>query len=163
MRVPESPLHGEKTVIRSATALDAELLVEWHAYPDVARFWDDETFTQGEMLARLARPDVDPYIIEEGDEPIGYLQAWFEDVSPDKAGLDMFLVPEARGRGLGPDASSTLARWLLGPGGMRSVTVDPYLSNERAIRGWAKAGFMPIEERPADDEKTGPWLLMVMT
>ena len=40
------------------------------------------------------------------------------------------------------------------------MTVDPYLWNERAIRAWRKAGFDAVEERPADDEHTAPWLLM---
>lgn len=66
------------------------------------------------MLARLARPDVDPYVIEADGDAVGYLQAWFAD---DAAGLDMFLVPSARGRGLGPEAALTLGRWLLDEGG----------------------------------------------
>jgi hypothetical protein len=40
------------------------------------------------------------------------------------------------------------------------VTVDPYLSNERAVRAWRRTGFVPVEERPADDEHTESWLLM---
>jgi aminoglycoside 6'-N-acetyltransferase len=163
MRRPDAPLRGTTTVVRRAGVRDAELLVAWHADPEVARYWDDETFTREEMLVRLARSDVDPYVIEHEDVPIGYLQAWFDDATPDEAGLDMFLIPAARDHGLGPDAARTLARWLLDPGGMRRVTVDPYVSNERAIRAWAKAGFEPVEERPPDDEKTTSWLLMVAT
>ena len=51
-----------------------------------ARFWDDETFTPAEMEERLARPDVDAWIVEENGEPVGYLQTHPE-------GLDMFLCP----------------------------------------------------------------------
>ena len=72
----------------------------------------------------------------------------------------MFLVPAARDRGLGPDAARTLARWLLGTGTMRRLTVDPYVSNARAIRAWAKAGFRPVEEREPDREHRSRWLLM---
>ena len=109
------------------------------------------------MLARLARPDVDPYVIEADGDAVGYLQAWFAD---DAAGLDMFLVPSARGRGLGPEAALTLARWLLDEGGRQRVTTDPYTWNEAAIRAWQKAGFRPLDEREPDDDHSGSWLLM---
>lgn len=111
------------------------------------------------MLARLIRPHVDAYIVEADGVPVGYLQAWFGE-TPDVGGLDMFLVPAARGRGLGPDAARTLARYLLGEGGRQRVTVDPDIRNERAVGGWVKAGFRPIEEREPDDDHLQRWLLM---
>src|SRR5437867_5893684 len=81
VRVPSKPLEGELTVVRPATLDDADLLVGWHADPGVAEFWDGETFTRGEMLARLARTDVDAYVVESAGEPVGYLQAWFGDAT----------------------------------------------------------------------------------
>jgi aminoglycoside 6'-N-acetyltransferase len=101
--------------------------------------------------------------IEHEDKPIGYVQVWFHEAIPDEVGLDMFLVPAARGHGLGPDAARTLTDWLLGPGQMRRVTVDPELSNGRAIRAWTKAGFRHVEARLPDDERPSAWLLMVAT
>lgn len=153
-------LRGELTELRSATEADADLLVAWHADPEVARFWGGEKFTRDEMLERLRRADVEPFLVEERGEPVGYLQAWRGD---DKAtgGLDMFLVPSGRGRGLGPDAARTLARHLVDHRGWTRLTVDPELSNEDAVRAWRRAGFVDVEERPADEEHGGPWLLMV--
>jgi aminoglycoside 6'-N-acetyltransferase len=154
-----SSLRGELTSVRPATDADTDLLVGWHRDPEVARYWDNETFTREEMRARLTRPDVDPYIVEADGEPIGYLQAWFSEGSSD-AGLDMFLVPAARGRGFGPDAARALTTHLLHEPRRSRVTVDPYLSNSRAIRAWQKAGFRPVEERPPDADHTETWLLM---
>lgn len=115
------------------------------------------------MLERLERLDVDPYIIEHDGQPIGYLQARYMETDPGVAGLDMFLVPSARGRGLGRDAARTRETWLLCAGGMHRDTVDTDPSNERAVRGWAKAGFRPRGgERDPDEHNTHPWLLMVM-
>ena len=159
MRVPTSPLRGELTSVRPATDADTDLLVTWHRDPEIARYWDNETFTHEEMRARLARQDVDSYIVEADGEPIGYLQAWFGD-APEDAGLDMFLVPEARGRGFGPDAARALATYLLQETRRDRLTVDPYLSNARAIRAWRKAGFRPIEERQPDADHTEAWLFM---
>jgi aminoglycoside 6'-N-acetyltransferase len=149
-------------VVRSATEADVDLLVAWHLDPEVSRYWDDETFTRDQMLERLERNDVDAYIVQESGEPVGYLQAWFEPDSHEPAGLDMFLIPSARGRGLGPDAARILARWLTTAGGFRRLIVDPFLSNPVAIRGWRKTGFEPVEERPADEGHKQPWLLMVL-
>jgi aminoglycoside 6'-N-acetyltransferase len=161
MRRPDGAVPGERTEVRLATAEDADMLVAWHADPEVAEFWDGETFTRDEMLERLARPDVDAYIVEADGRPIGYLQAWCDDDLPGVAGLDMFLVPIARDRGFGPDAGRALARWLLGPGGLDHVTVDPYISNGRAVRAWEKAGFRRVAKAEPDEEHTKPWFLMV--
>ena len=77
------------------------------------------------MRARLARADVDGWIVQDGDDPVGYLQSWWEDGEPRRGGLDGFLVPEARGRGVMPAAARSLARRLLATG-WADVTVDPY-------------------------------------
>jgi len=149
-------VRGALTEVRPATEDDVELLVAWHTDPDVARYWDDETFTPEQMRARLARPDVDAYLVEAEGVPVGYLQAWREGSG---GGLDMFLIPEARGKGLGPDAARALGNALRDEGWTR-ITVDPYAWNERAIAAWKRAGFEPVEQRPADDEHTAGWLLM---
>lgn len=152
-------VRGALTELRPATDDDVDRLVAWHADPDVARYWDWETFTREEMAARLARPQVEAYVVEENGEPVGYLQVHDEDRDGD-GGLDMFLVPAARGRGLGPDAGRATARHLLDERGWTRVTVDPYRWNETAVRAWRNAGFVDVSEHDADDEHTAPWLLM---
>lgn len=150
-------IQGELTEVRPATEEDVELLVRWHADPDVSRYWDGKTYTPDEMRARLARPHVDAYVVEAEGRPIGYLQSWRE--GEEGGGLDMFLIPDARGRGYGPDSARALAAALLEQGWPR-VTVDPYAWNERAVRAWRRAGFEEVDRRPSDDEHTADWLLM---
>ena len=41
----ETRRKGDRTTVRRATDDDAERLVVWHDDPEVARFWDWETFT----------------------------------------------------------------------------------------------------------------------
>ena len=130
-----------------------ERLVAWHADPEVARYWDGETFTRAEMAERLARDEVESWIVEEAGEPVGYLQ-----VHPE--GLDMFLIPEARGRGLGPDAGRAMARHLVDGRGRARVTVDPYAWNVGAVRAWERAGFVEVSRHKAGGEYTAPWILM---
>ncbi len=136
-------VHGRLTVVRTATDADANLLVAWHADPEISRYWDGETFTRAEILERLHRELVDAWIVEGEGVPVGYLQSWQEDDPPLRGGLDGFLVPGARGRGLMPDAARALAESLL-DAGWQEVTVDPYTWNEPAIRAWARAGFVEV-------------------
>ena len=150
-------IRGDLTTVRPAEIDDAELLAAWHADPEVSRYWDDETFTRDEMVARLRRPDVEAYIVEERGRPIGYLQVWQE---ADEGGIDMFLIAAARGRGLGPDSARAVARHLRDERNWPRVTVDPYLWNETAIRAWERAGFRAVEEREPDADHTARWLLM---
>jgi aminoglycoside 6'-N-acetyltransferase len=146
-------VRGRLTVLRPADAGDVDRLVAWHADPEVARYWDGETFTPPEMQDRLAREDVEAWIVEEAGEPVGYLQVHSE-------GLDMFLVPSARGRGLGPDAARAMARHLVDERGWMRVTVDPYAWNEGAVRAWERAGFVEVSRHEAGGDYTAPWILM---
>jgi aminoglycoside 6'-N-acetyltransferase len=146
-------VRGRLTALRPADAGDVERLVAWHADPEVSRYWDDETFTRTEMEERLARQDVEAWIVEEAAEPVGYLQVHSE-------GLDMFLIPAARGRGLGPDAARAMTEHLLHERSRERVTVDPYAWNEGAIRAWERAGFVEVSRHEVDEEHTAPWILM---
>jgi aminoglycoside 6'-N-acetyltransferase len=146
-------VRGRLTTLRPAGPADVDRLVAWHADPEVSRYWDDEAFTRAEMEERLAREDVEAWIVEEGGEPVGYLQVHAE-------GLDMFLIPSARGRGLGPDAARAMTEHLLGERGRERVTVDPYAWNEGAVRAWERAGFEEISRHEADEDHTAPWILM---
>ena len=141
------------TVLRPADAGDVDRLVAWHADPEVSRYWDGETFTRAEMEERLARADVEAWIVEEAGDPVGYLQVHSE-------GLDMFLAPSARGRGLGPDAARAMARHLVDERACSRVTVDPYAWNEGAVRAWERAGFVEVSRYEADSGHTSPWILM---
>ncbi len=152
-------VRGELTELRPATEADADTLVAWHADPEVARYWDGERFTRAEMVERLHRADVEAFVVEAEGRPVGYLQVWRE-ADERAGGLDMFLVPNARGHGLGADAARAMARHLVDERHWTRVTVDPYLWNERAIAAWRGAGFVGVEERAPDEEHAAPWLLM---
>jgi aminoglycoside 6'-N-acetyltransferase len=146
-------VHGRLTTLRPAGLDDVDRLVAWHADPEVARYWDDETFTHAEMADRLAREDVEAWIVEEAGAPVGLLQVHAE-------GLDMFLIPGARRRGLGPDAARAMTEHLLHERGRERVAVDPYAWNQGAVRAWERAGFVEISRHEPDDEHTAPWILM---
>jgi aminoglycoside 6'-N-acetyltransferase len=143
---------GHLTIVRRANDGDVARLVAWHADPEVSRYWDDKTFTPDEMRDRLVRSDVDAWIVEADGEPVGYVQSY-------RWGIDGFLIPSARGKGLMPDAAHALASSLIADG-WPEVIVDPYEWNDRAIRAWQKAGFVEIGRRPPDEDHPSPWILM---
>jgi RimJ/RimL family protein N-acetyltransferase len=144
---------------RSATDDDVDLLVGWHADPEIARYWDDEAYTRDQIVERIHREAVNAYVIEDDGNPVGYLQAWWEADPPKRGGIDGFLVPEARGLGVMPRVAYELAHALLAEG-WEYVTADPYAWNDRALRAWAKAGFVEISRHGPDDEHRQPWVLM---
>src|SRR5437868_11582048 len=94
-RMPGAPLEGESTAVRPATRADVDLLARWHADPEVARYWGGQSYSREEVLARLARPHVDAYIVEVGGEPVGYLQARVGGPAAG-TGRDLLRVPAAR-------------------------------------------------------------------
>ena len=110
------------------------------------------------MLERLARPDVEAFVVEAaGLQSVTYRRGERER----RAGSTCFSFPASAGVGSAPMRARALARHLRDERGWPQVTVDPYTWNERAIRAWRKAGFVDVEERPADDEHSARWLLMV--
>jgi aminoglycoside 6'-N-acetyltransferase len=151
-------VHGARTVVRNVRDDDVDMLVEWHARPDVSRYWDDKTYTREQLLEKFSDAKLAPFVVECDGVSVGYVQAWWDE--PGGGGIDMFLVPDARGRGLGPDAARALATHLLREWGLTRVTVDPYLWNDGAVRAWRRAGFEPVSEHEPDDEHSAPWLLM---
>jgi aminoglycoside 6'-N-acetyltransferase len=145
-------IRGERIFLRPATDDDLDLLVEWLAEPEVYRWWEGRPLSREEvadMYTGRRRPEVEPFVVEADGVPVGYLQFW--QGTENSGGMDMFLVPEARGRGLGPDAARAAASFLLDQRGWTEVTVDPVVDNLRAIRAFERAGFSS-ESEGLDDE-----------
>lgn len=145
-------IRGERIFLRPATDDDLDLLVEWLAEPEVYRWWEGRPLSREEvadMYTGRRRPEVEPFVVEADGVPVGYLQFW--QGTENSGGIDMFLVPEARGRRLGPDAARAAASFLLDQRGWTKVTVDPVVDNLRAIRAFERAGFSS-ESEGLDDE-----------
>ena len=121
------------------------------AEPGVARWWPgfDEARVEEELLTADAETTV--WVIEARPDPmgppavVGAIQAWEEpDEEYRHAGIDLFLATAAQGRGLGPAAMRTAARWLITARGHHRLTIDPAADNEHAIRAYARLGFRPV-------------------
>lgn len=154
-------MRGALTTLRLVTRDDLPLLSRWFVEPEFVRWWGGVPKSPDEVAEEcLGRDDgleiVLSFIVMRDAEPIGYIQAW-SDV-PRIGGIDIVLVPQARGSGCGPDAVAALARFLRDDAGWTRIIVDPSMHNERAIRAFEKAGF--VRERDAPDHPDGPSLIL---
>ena len=104
-----------------------------------------------------------------GGEPIGFVQSyvavdcdggwWVHETDPGVRGIDVFLADgEGLGQGLGTRMVGAFTSRLLAEPGVTKVQIDPHPRNERAIRCFAKSGFVPVGEIATPD---GPALLML--
>jgi aminoglycoside 6'-N-acetyltransferase len=147
-------LSGAHVHLRPAVPADLHRLREILAEPAVRRWWNPA----GPDAAATAWLDDDAtwtFAIEVGGRVVGSIQC-HEEPDPDyrSAGIDLFLSADAQGRGLGPDAIRTLARWLIHERGHHRLTIDPAAANHRAIRAYAKVGFRPVGR--LRDHERGP-------
>jgi aminoglycoside 6'-N-acetyltransferase len=69
-----------------------------------------------------------------------------EEEDPDyrHAAIDITLVGESIGRGLGPDALRAVATYLFAERGHHRLTIDPAAANARAVRAYEKTGFQRV-------------------
>jgi aminoglycoside 6'-N-acetyltransferase len=138
------PLDGVYVHLRPATAADRDALVGVIADPSVARWWQTED-AEDDVAEMLGDDELALWMIEADGRVIGLIQA-VEETEPQyrHASIDIAIVEAGQGRGLGPDAVRTVARWLIDIRGHHRLTIDPSTENERAIRTYARVGFRPV-------------------
>lgn len=140
-------LDGELVTLRALTAADVPRLVEIRRRPEVATWWGEEP--ADELVAQFGNQvgavDNTMLVIVFEDAPVGAIQ-WYANEDPQfrHAGMDLFVDPAVRGRGLGPDAIRTLVRYLIDGYGFHRFVIDPNAANSSAIRCYTKVGFRPV-------------------
>jgi aminoglycoside 6'-N-acetyltransferase len=119
---------------------DVSELLRILATPEVARWWDppDDGFPLTDD------PDSTRFTIVVDGAVAGMIQyAEEEDPKYRHAGIDLFVDPALRGRGVGPEAIRKVVELLLQRGHHR-VTIDPATENAAAIRAYEKVGFRRV-------------------
>jgi aminoglycoside 6'-N-acetyltransferase len=111
--------------------------------PSVVEWWGDAD----ESLSDTLDPDQDEthFMIEVDGRPVGMIQA-AEESEPmyRHAGIDIALGAEWQGKGIGPDAILTLARYLIEERGHHRLTIDPAVANVNAIKAYERVGFKKV-------------------
>ena len=140
------PLDGERIHLRPSTPDDRDLVHAILADPTVAEWW--QTADPGaDARDLLEDQELALWIVEEAPDgtPIGIIMA-SEETDPQyrHGGIDIALVGQGQGRGLGREAVRAVAHWLIAARGHHRLTIDPSVENERAIRTYASLGFRPV-------------------
>lgn len=157
----------------------------WMHEPEVVRTyvgWDDhidlavvrERFSR----ERFTVEALTGWIIECLDAPIGFIQTYrlsddrtdprvhHSAIEPEMTwALDLFIgEPDFRERGYGVRSLRLICTHLLDKGA-QAVSVDPFVTNKRAIAAYERAGFVTVAELPHNEVFDGEWqdaLLMVV-
>jgi aminoglycoside 6'-N-acetyltransferase len=162
---------------------DLALLTRWRAEPHVHQWWDpDDPAPSFEEVAASYGSRTHPSspttacIIELGGRPIGYLQfyrwasyaeeAWEMgvDADDDTFGLDLFIgEPDLIGQGHGSRIVAMVSGYLERERGATRISLTTEVTNERAQRAYAKAGFRKVREvldiDTRDGERARCWLM----
>jgi len=138
-------LEGTLVTLRPASPEDIPELARIRATPEVARWWRGGEDMAAAVAEDLAEEGTETFVIEHDGRAAGAIQ-WHAEEEPDyrHAGIDIYLDPSLRGRGLGSDAVRTLARHLIVDHGHHRLVIDPAADNTAAIRCYSKVGFRPV-------------------
>lgn len=149
-------------ILRPLARGDEAELRRIHAHPDVAFWWDSPP----DGFPWTDDPEATRLTIEVDGAIAGMIQ-FSEELDPKyrSAGIDVFLDPALRGRGLGTEVVRRVVRHLIEDRGHHRITIDPATANLAAIRAYEKAGFRPVGvmrryERDADGDGWHDSLLM---
>src|SRR5258708_527320 len=145
---------------------DLALIRRWLETPHVSQWWHDPAEQFELVSGDLDHPDMAQYVVASDGRPFAYLQCynlsdWNTGLGPQPhgtRGLDQFIgEADMLDRGHGSAFIRSFTERLLADGTPR-VVIDPHPSNARAIRAYAKAGF--VQDRVVDTPD-GPALLMI--
>ena len=150
--------------IRDFTESDLPLMLKWLTDGKVLEYYEgrDVRFTMDTLAAHFLEeiPGSFRMIIEYGDQPVGYAQAYqlsgemFEEYDYPDSGkvvyaMDQFIgEPDYWNRGIGSSFLLMMASYLKTSKGAACILLDPHQNNFRAIRAYEKAGFRIIKSLP---------------
>jgi RimJ/RimL family protein N-acetyltransferase len=141
-------LSDGRVIIRAAHRNDEVILTQWFNDPGVYVYWGGKALSPEEIAAHCTvQIDDDicwPFIIMDSGKAVGYIHAWLR--SDKTGGLDLFVAPQYRRRGIGLRAIRMLAEHLRDEHEWRRITVDPNVENTGAGKFFERAGFVETGE-----------------
>ena len=115
-------------MLRPVAPGDEAELLRIHRLPEVRRWWDEPAAG----FPFEDDPETMRFTIEVDGAVAGLIQFW-EEPEPNfrHAGIDVFLDPALRGRGLGTEAVRRIVRLLIDERGHHRITIDPAVGERR--------------------------------
>jgi RimJ/RimL family protein N-acetyltransferase len=144
--------------LREFRGSDAREVARWSGSPDEVRRWAGSDPGWPVDVAVFGRwhadPDVGPYVICDGEEPIGYGEVWVDEPEREVELARIIVSPNQRGRGVG----RRLVRLLLERAALAGLP-DAYVrvvpENAAAIGCYLGAGFSPVSEPEREEFNRG--------
>jgi ribosomal protein S18 acetylase RimI-like enzyme len=144
--------------LREFRTSDAREVARWPGSLEEVRRWagsDPGWPVDVSVFGRWhADPDVRPFIMLEGEEPVGYGEVWVDEPEREVELARIILSPERRGRGVG----RRLVRLLLDQAsltGLPDAFVRVVPENAAAIGCYRGAGFSPVSETEREEFNRG--------
>ena len=136
-------LLGPRFTLRPVRPDDEAALRRIFTDPSVATWWGDPTAALEDAIHPAEGGS--GFVIEAGDEAIGFIQC-YEETDPmyRHASIDISLRSDWQGKGIGPAAIQVLATYLIKERGHHRLTIDPAAHNTRAIKAYRRVGFRPV-------------------
>ena len=145
-------------VLREFRESDAREVARWPSSLAEVRRWAGSDPGWPVDVAVFGRwhadPDVRPYILGEGEEPIGYGEVWVDEPEQEVELARIIISPDQRGRGVG----RRLVRQLLeraALAGLPDAFVRVVPENVAAIGCYRGAGFSPVSEPEREEFNRG--------
>ncbi len=101
-----------------------------------------------------ADPDVKPYVLCDGEEPVGYGEVWTDEPEQEVELARIIVSPDRRGHGVG----RRLVRLLLQQAslsGLPDAFVRVVPENDAALACYRGAGFSPVSEPEREEFNRG--------
>ena len=144
--------------LREFRESDAGEVARWPRSPDEVRRWAGSDPGWPVDVAVFGRwhadPDVGPYVLCDGNEPIGYGEVWVDEPEKEVELARIIVSPDRREHGVG----RRLVRLLLERAvlsGLPDAFVRVVPENGAAIGCYRGAGFSPVSEPEREEFNRG--------
>ncbi len=136
-------LMGKLVTLRSIEMSEVDAILAVLQDPTVSRWWG--VYDREKVAGEMFDDDGCLFAVEVDGAFAGIIQ-YGEELDPmyKHASIDLALGEPYQGRGLGPDAIRTLARYLFEAKSHHRLVIDPADANRNAIRAYEAVGFQPV-------------------
>jgi RimJ/RimL family protein N-acetyltransferase len=138
----ETTLNDGDLTIRPCNAGDQSALTRWFSDDGPDR-WEARVVDEFTIW---------PFMIAQDGADAGFLQVW--RTNDGVGGLEIFIAPEDRRRGIAVRALKSIAEYLRDNLQWQKITIEPHSDDAPAVRCYEKAGFRDFGERRDDGDHT---------
>lgn len=161
MSAMKGPIRADGVTLRPTREADLAQARALFTDPGFYEHWDGKPKSDEEIAEKyLGRrsPAVECFFVEVDRKVIGFVQWHVADDGGEGGGMDLALIPSARGRGIGAAVAAAVVKHVTTVLGWCRFTVDPDVGNEGGVAFWKAIGFVPTGV--ISDDERGPYWLM---